>query len=269
MSLPSALDGIIVQLTRRGLPLDYAERAGTELVDHYRDLVSEQRAAGLDEAAAAAQATRRLGDPRTLVQKTVREYQRRHWCGRWPLLTFIFGPLVLVLATWIGTLLVLAAVGYALEAAHVKPPGDDGILSGGEQVFMACFVGWFMFVVPAAVLLFLSRRAARAGLGWQWVVLAAVILAVNVGSVQCGFSGSLGGSKFTDALTSQQLPPDTFVVSAPLLMFFSSISQTVRFFVDRPQQLGQLLLPVIVAALAIWRNRRLAHRWQQELITAC
>jgi hypothetical protein len=134
---------------------------------------------------------------------------------------------------------------------------------------MWCVVGWFMFIMPAAVMLFLSRSATRAGLGWQWVVLAAVVLAVNVGSIQCGFTGSLSGNKVTNSATGQPLPPDRFVISTPLWMYLSSISRTAKFFSDRPQQFGQLLLPVTVAALAIWRNRRLVHRWQRELVTAC
>ena len=36
------------------------------------------------------------------MKKTVREYQRRYWCGRWPLITFLLGPIPLLLLAVAG-----------------------------------------------------------------------------------------------------------------------------------------------------------------------
>ena len=91
-------DGFQTELVRRGLPADYASGAAAELADHHRDVVEELRATGLDDSAAETEAAQRLGDRRLLVKKAVREFQRRHWCGRWPLLTFFIGPVVLLIA---------------------------------------------------------------------------------------------------------------------------------------------------------------------------
>jgi hypothetical protein len=267
-STSDPLEGIALQLVGRGLPVEYADRAAGELADHHRDLVCEFQATGLDESAAAAEATRRLGDTRTLVKRTVREYQRRFWCGRWPLLTFMFGPLVLLMAAWIGTILVLMVVGYTLEAAGCKHV-EDQVISIGERIGTWFVIGWFAFVLPAGVLLQLSRLGARAGLGSGWVLLAAMVLALNVGTMQFRLIGSQPSNKIVNAETRQPLPPDRFVVSTPLWVFFTSVQHASSFFTGNPQQLGQLLLPVIVAGFAVWRNRRWMHRWQRELAGAC
>src|SRR5690242_13501922 len=39
MNTPEALNHLVVQLVRRGLPVDYAERAVAEFDDHHRDLL--------------------------------------------------------------------------------------------------------------------------------------------------------------------------------------------------------------------------------------
>ena len=70
-------DGFQKELIRRGLPADYASSAAAELADHHRDLVGELCNTGMDESAAAREAAQRLGDHRSLVKKSVREFQRR------------------------------------------------------------------------------------------------------------------------------------------------------------------------------------------------
>ena len=83
MNKPESLSGMVSELIRRGLPAAYAERAVAELVDHRQDLLEELKATGISESQADTETVERLGSPRMLVKKTVREYQRRYWCGRW------------------------------------------------------------------------------------------------------------------------------------------------------------------------------------------
>jgi hypothetical protein len=266
---PAAPEDFAAELVRRGLPVEYARRAASEIGDHHRDLVSELRAVGKDDSIAEYEAARRLGDTRTLIKKTVREYQRRHWCGRWPLLTFLFGPVVLLLAAWTGTILTLLAIGYALEAAGFHHDAD-GVISKGERIGMWCVVGWFVFVLPASVLLLLSRLGARAALGHGWIAVAAIVLALNVGTMEWGSVKSLRPTnKIRNAATKQVLPPDRFIVSTPLWVFFSSASHAFNFLTRSPQQLGQFLMPVVIGALAVWQNQRAVRRWQRELAGVC
>ena len=44
---PAPLEDIAADLVRRGLPVDYAQRAAAEFADHHRDLVDELQRSGL------------------------------------------------------------------------------------------------------------------------------------------------------------------------------------------------------------------------------
>ncbi|MCH7752024.1 MAG: hypothetical protein IH898_07715 [Planctomycetes bacterium] len=262
-------DGFQTELVRRGLPADYASSAAAELADHHRDVAEELRATGLDNSAAETEAVNRLGDRRLLVKKSVREFQRRHWCGRWPLLTFLFGPLVLLIATWVGTYLVLALVVVGvMKLAGIEDPSNDGIVSTSEYLIMYGFIGWCVFVMPAAVLLFLSRRASRAGLNWQWVFLAALVLAVHVGTFKCGYVDQFSGNP-VNLETGEPLGADMMMMSIPYFYMSSSPRSAWAWFASNPQQLCQLLLPLVVAGLVIWRSRHMTHRWKQGLGFVC
>ncbi len=266
MNTPESLREFTGELILRGLPAEYARRAAEELADHHRDLTEEWQTAGMDETAAIAAAIERLGETKSLVKKTVRDYQRRHWCGRWRVVTFLFVPLVLLVAAWIGSGLGLMLLGKTLEAIGIESPSKPELLTTGVYLVMYSFIGWYVFVLPMAVLLFLSRRASRAGLSWRWMALSALVLALNVGSMKFGFVGPLSG--FTDATTGQALAPDRIVVSLPLYTFFSTPGGIISRYASDPQLVCQLLLPLAVAALLIWRAQRRTRQWELDL-TAC
>ena len=178
---PAVLDHIAVDLVCRGLPVDYAQRAAAELADHYRDLVAEFRATGMDEPAADEEANRRLGDTRTLVKKTVREYQRRFWCGRWPLMTFLLGPLPAMCLVSLAIALVLAGIATAGDAIGIRLGPPDGKTSITE---LFCIEGiWcLLFALPpmlvAVVFLLLARRS---GCGLAWGGIAGIEVAILSG----------------------------------------------------------------------------------------
>ena len=138
MNTPDALNELYAQLVRRGLPAEYARRAAAELVDHLRDLLDELQAVGMSESQAAAEASHRLGDSRTLVKKTVREYQRRYWCGRWPLITFLLGPIPVLVFTWVVFCFVAFCLLWPLDKLGldkiglVGPYKPDGVIPGAS-----------------------------------------------------------------------------------------------------------------------------------------
>jgi hypothetical protein len=269
MNNPESLREFTNELVRRGLPIEYSRRAAEEFADHHRDLIEELQAAGMDETAAVATATERLGDTKALVKKTVREFQRRHWCGRWPVVTFLFGPLVLLITTWILTGVGLMLLGKTLDAIGMKSQRHDGVHSTADRIAMSCLTGWFVFVLPTLVLLLLSRWVSRAGLNWRWVAFAAIVLAVNVGSMQCGNVYQLSGSNVSNLATGQSLPPDTFVMSVPLWIYFSGFQSTLSWYANNPQQLCQSFLPLAVAGLMIWRIRHGVYDCGEDLASTC
>ncbi len=269
MNTQKLLEGFQTDLVRRGLPVDYAQKTAAELADHHRDLTEELLTSGLDEPAAATQAAQRLGDQKTLVKKSVREFQRRHWCGRWPLLTFLFGPLVLLITAWVSTYLILAVVVVsAMKLTGIEDPSNDGIVSTSEYLIMYGFIGWCVFVMPAAVLLFLSRRASRAGVGWQWITLAALVLAVHVGTFKCGFVDRFPGNPI-NLETGEPLGADMVMMSIPYFFMSNSLHDVWAWYASDPWQCCQLLLPVLVAGLIVWRSKNFAWRREQSLRAMC
>src|SRR5262245_24633402 len=145
------LEDMVAELIRRGLPADYARRAASELADHHRDLVEEMQAAGWTESYALSEASRRLGEPRKLVKNTVREYQNRYWCGRWPLLTFLLGPIPGLLVVWLITGLTLAGIGWILGLV-IDEAMATAIESVAQYVVGYALKTWLTLVSPVLVM---------------------------------------------------------------------------------------------------------------------
>lgn len=268
----SPLAGLAATLVRRGLPIDYAHRAAAEIADHHRDLTDEFCASGMSESQAESEAAQRLGDTRTLVKKTVREYQRRHWCGRWPLLTFSFGPIAMLLLAWIATGLVVFAISWPLMKLGIVGPHErDGIITIGEWVIDRTILVWFLFAVPAAIVWALARLARRAALRWPWVALAACVLALTVSMVKSGFPDP---ALHPTTMDGQELAADTHVLTIGLPVFAPDTSKLLPhlpqmlwdWFTRDLKQTAQLLFPLIVAAGVLFRARQLSLRAQQLAI---
>jgi hypothetical protein len=212
--------GLAVAMIRHGLPAEYVERTAAEIVDHHRDLVTELRATGLSESQAAAEAARRLGDSRTLVKKTVREYQRRHWCGRWPILSFVVAPpLAFVVAWWMaGAVLVLS---FRLCGIH----GSADISNVFVRLGVGHMFGITMFhVVPMLVAIGFVHYARRAACGMAWMV-----------------ASGLGIGLFA-ALQVWFVDEQRFGFT----IAFESVQHFMRWYVLNPWQWFQLALPLAV-----------------------
>jgi hypothetical protein len=169
-SHPMSPAGLAHALVRHGLPVDYAQRAAAEITDHHRDLVDELQAAGMSQSQAATEATHRLGDPRALVKKTVREYQRRYWCARWPVLSFVVAPpLACAVARW----LVGAAVILSFRFFGIYRSAEIG------NVYLRLGAGYtlgiMMFhVAPVFVAIGFVHWARRAACSMVWIVASGI-----------------------------------------------------------------------------------------------
>lgn len=244
----AAPENLAAELVRRGLPVDYAQRAAAEIADHHRDLVGELRANGLEETAVAAEASRRIGDPRTLVKKTVREYQRRHWCGRWPLLTFIFGPVVFTVVSCVAIMLLVYCICLPLEQLGVRvDQTSDGIISPREQAL--AFVGHLLWIfAPLAIsTLILARLARKAAMGSIWFGLSTSFLTIVASSIWFGFAGEVFPNR----------PADQGVTMAGVPLLRMPLG---------PMYIAQCLLPFVVGAAMMLRMRRLSRRAELSLL---
>jgi hypothetical protein len=274
MNAPEVPNGMVSDLVRRGLPSEYAQRAATEFADHHRDLLEELQSTGFSESQAMTEASRRLGDARALAKKTVREYQRRFWCGRWPLVTFLFGPLPVAIAAWFATGLAVWLVVSVLTAIGLTGTNDPDAAFRALPVGVkyAVLAGIFL-VIPAGVMYFFARLARRAALGPQWIVLVACILGLSAGA--CKWERIGPGSKIVmrDRQTLQPLeqpkePDFVLMMWVPINEQAWSWREVRGFFLSSPVQSCQLLLPVAIAAV-ILRRRRLALRQEWLAISGC
>jgi hypothetical protein len=242
------LERIAADLVRRGLPIEYAERAAAELADHHRDLKTELITAGFEEAAASAEASRRLGDARAIVRKTVREYQRRFWCGRWPLLTFLFGPIVLAVLSFVAIVLLAYCIFVPLEHLGIRlDHTPDGIRSTSENV--AALVGHVLSIfVPLTVsMLILTRFVKKAAMGFGWLWLSTGIMAVFASCFWMGFAGDVRANMPADqGLT---------IFGPPMLRFAND-----------PLYVAQFLLPLSIGAGMVLRMRRQSRRAELTML---
>jgi hypothetical protein len=249
MNTPEALIGMVSDLIRRGLPADYAERTAAEFADHYRDLVEELRDSGWSESHAATEATRRLGDSRTLVKKTVREYQRRYLCGRWPLITFLLGPIPLLLLSWIATMLAL----WLLEQTGIFGPyAPDGIISWREWWIEKLILYSVGFAAPAVTMFALVRLAKRAALNWKWLVVSACVLGVAVGMMRCQFPGG--------TMRIESMPADQPGIALGVPLFAQTWHGVWKWYSQDLQQICQVLLPLGLTAIMVMRAKRVSQR---------
>jgi len=231
------------ELVRRGLPVDYAERAGTELADHFGDLAAELVASGLDEAAASQEAARRLGPQRMLVKKTVRAYQRRHWCGRWPLVSFVLAPIPAFICAWfvaslvsIQTYKVFGRAGEWLGIA-APAPATIGVLK------LILLGGSTAVVAPLALTFLYCRRARRAGCGSQWAALSVLQIAFLAGLLSFGVDYQRG------ILFFEPTGLRGIVLAPTFTAFLQSCS-------IQPSQAVQFAMPLAAFGFLVWRERQ-------------
>ena len=94
-------DELRSELRRQKLPQAYIERLLAELDDHYEDLL-EERSTSMG-AARKLQLEQddlsvRLGEPAQLALFAAEKYHARSFWGRHPVVTFLIGPLPLLVA---------------------------------------------------------------------------------------------------------------------------------------------------------------------------
>lgn len=264
MSKHAALEGMASALVRQGVSAEYAERVAAEFTDHHRDLTEELQSAGFSEAHAAEEATRRLGDARTLGKKTLREYQRRYWCGRWRWATFLFGPLPLMIVAWAVSALVTLCVVWPLVQLGVLPPDcPDGIMTSSELAAIYFIQIWYLFVLPAIVMLVIVRLARRAALSSAWVMLAACVVAAIVLPNECWLAvDSIERAAFLDGMNGA-VPADRLVSRIILPTSWEQVRMLARI------NHAQGLIPLGIAGVFLLRRRQLAITDHELTNAAC
>jgi len=185
MEVRSSLAALRSRLLRKGLPRDYVDRLVAELDDHHDD-------AGAEGASAAESP---LGDLDSLIQATVREYRRRRFAGRHPVLTFLIAPLPLVVMKWV--LCALAIWGaFALVGVCLGTDFPDSHRS--HWLTMSCvWIAHYVLMIapPLMAVLLLARWAGQAAVDPRWVLVGTLLVALVAGAYQARFTEPIGAAR--------------------------------------------------------------------------
>lgn len=242
MKTEVSLEGLVGDLVRRGLPVEYAERAVAELEDHRQDLLAEAERDGLPGEAAESLAAERLGNTKTLSRKIVRDYRRRSFAGRHPWWTFVAAPLPTMVLAWAALILTIWGAAEAAKLVIGDWGGPIDLCKPNPPWVHPAVCALLFLIVnfgPTATACIYAWLASRGGHGLRWLTaaclplaLVAAILFFKVESLPGGHGRVMFG----------------LMLAEPVKM--------LRLFTS-PLQLTQLLLP-LVAATCIYSW----HQWR-------
>jgi hypothetical protein len=166
---------LVEALNRQSLPSAYVDRLVEELSDHASDLFMENPSMEAQQNVAT-----RLGTPEQLAAVAKAEFQRRTFAGRHPVVTFVAGPIVAVIGTFVANaLLVIAALLLVEEAMggsflkHERNTSAFAFDVGVLQVLNCC-IRFVPFALPAWFFVRLGRRSELRA----WTMTACGIVAV-------------------------------------------------------------------------------------------
>ena len=215
------------ELLRRGLPSAYIERLLGELDDHYLDLLEERNSsmgAARKLSPESDDAQQRLGEPTQLAIFAAETYHARSFWGRHPLVTYLLGPLPLLIGMWV---LYLAAVwipvycvGTFLERmgwwsqVEFSAVASEHLLA--QAIALTSFTWGITVLPPLGAALALCRVYRRNALNWRWPVLGCALLSILVAMFQVTWKLSTGAGMTEHG---QLMLGIIFPFSSPVLLY--------------------------------------------------
>lgn len=152
---------LVKELRRQGLPRDYVDRLVDEWSDHASDLILENPSMDAENVVES-----RLGKSEHLAEVATKEFRRRTFAGRHPILAFVISPLLMVIFTT-GVILVLT--GLMLDLGVGNP-----VLQNGIGFCCSALLPFAPFLLSTLLFVWLGRRA---GLRY-WGMVACAIIAI-------------------------------------------------------------------------------------------
>lgn len=228
---------LFAELVRRGLPAGYARRTAEEIEDHRADL--------LVDLSSAEEADERLGDLGVLARSIARDYRRRSWFGRWPVLSFAVLPPLLLAASWAGVALALLGIGE-LWTWSGGASGELWSPVEHARVAWAFTLGLFAFIVPAGVAWSCSRLALRRSPSRAFVMTACLGI---------GLLNSLPHHDYRVDPADPSLAMN--LISVPFCDPMDPVSLVAcANQLTKPIILCQLLAPILVGLLVVLHDAR-------------
>jgi hypothetical protein len=192
-------DKLRSELVRQKLPRAYIERLLSELDDHFEDLL-EERSTSMGaarklqtEAGQSEDSRQRLGEPAQLALFAGDHYHARSFWGRHPIVTFVLGPLPLLVMCWIVTAFVVmwAGVGAAYVGDHWFGQAPDTWQLQDHlwvQASIMVLATWVVIVFPPlGIAGLLCRIARRNVVDWRWPVVGCTLIAIIAGFVSVAY----------------------------------------------------------------------------------
>jgi hypothetical protein len=227
------------ELARRGVPARGRRRLIAEWRDHLADLMDE----GLPMTATES----KMGDPAAVAAGAAEQYRRAGWVRRHPLLTFGLTPLPVVLATFVGMVLVLEL--SALAFAELLYGDAEQIPRAHIVRLMYGFNYCVRFLPFAVITAWFTRMYLRSGVSVWWY-------ATGVGQVLL-----IAGTLVSEIYLRDEPGQSTWMVGFAWMPVPISDGQWVLPYLPKVgwPQLAQLAAPLAVvgALFALARRREL------------
>lgn len=178
--LQSRFDQLRERLLRAGIAPRHVRRYVAELRDHFDDLVREETATGVARSVAETKARTRLGSDNDLAETMLARTDLRSLMARYPWAVFGVGPVVLVLASLVG---VVVLEGGVLSLAHAVL--QHPTVAERESFVFAVGV-WntlAIFAAPFAIAAALCIAGQRQRMPAAWI-FAGIAIACVLGAFQ-------------------------------------------------------------------------------------
>jgi lambda repressor-like predicted transcriptional regulator len=170
------------RLLSGGVAPRHVRRTIAELQDHYVDLHEEAVKRGLSQQSAEADALSRLGKEEDLVAEVLAKPELRSWASRWPWAVYGLGPVVMMSAAVVSSILAFAAgmtAGKYITGGRYIPP------VWAQQLVEGLFF-LVVYALPIVIAALVCRQVVlrRASLGWPLaglIVLCVISAAFDIG----------------------------------------------------------------------------------------
>jgi len=234
----------IAQLRRRlvelGCPVKAVRRITLEAAEHLDDLRRSIESQGLAPADAAARAAETFGDPDILAERHLAALRKASWWGRHPLLGFGAVPLFVAILWMTFSLALGCLAGMGVTGLRYGfPLSVDRTLLGSPIVYF--FGQCATWAGTAALAWFFCRKARNAAVRGRWLFACCVLL-------------SLQALIFVFHVSFNETAPYTNM--SAMLNVPVTAHAIMGFPVSEPMSIANALLPWIVVAGVVWRERR-------------
>lgn len=179
MSERAWLDEFRAQLARTKLPAAYAARLLEELSDHVTDFMEDQMST---DALPSRGLVERLGAPLDVVDRAQREFRRRTFSGRHPILMFVVLPLVVLQLGYVASLFSVVGTGGLLK--KLNPAFSSELMSPGGTALIELFCGSLILASATATAGLFAWLAARAEVNRRWPIITGALMGLLAGLTQ-------------------------------------------------------------------------------------